>query len=514
MGNAEISRRSFIAASLGTAGILGAAALSGCSETGTNSSDSKKKESWDTEADIVIVGSGTAGLTAAVTAIELGASVIVVEKTELVGGVSSACVQYCAPGSKSLDLPQRFDGVEDSADIMFDDAMRLSNGTADPGLVKIRCDNAADGIDWLVDHGCEFRDTLKISEGRHGQGKYIAASAGEVTSKLSAIVEQSGTVMASCSLESLVRSDGDRVTGIVCEKADGSKVSIGAHKAVILCTGMWTNDETLLTRHMYEIPQVFQDAADCFADLGMPYGPFTGESIIAAQAIGAAVRHMEYNFIEPCYSRADLMSQGVAVAGITRVVGQVLVGSDGKRFADEGSTRGALGRAVQKLQDGVFYPVLDGHIIPNQMNPKEEVLQKWVDGGFVARADTLEDVAAKAQELFGIPADVLLASIEKYNEGCATGSDEFGKDSHFLTPVDTAPFTIGPVETCGLIYTHGGLDANEDARVRDVNGEAIPGLYAAGMCTGGHFGIDTVSGDWQMDSVVFGRIAGANAAAE
>lgn len=515
MENVGISRRSFItAASLGAAGVLGAVALGGCSGSEGGASDSKNGESWDTETDVVVVGSGTAGLVAAVTAIEAGAEVVLVEKTELVGGVSSACVQYCAPGSKSLNLPQRFNDIEDSAEIMFDDAMRISEGTADADLVRVRCNGAADGIDWLVAHGCEFRDSLKISEGRHGQGKYIAASSGEVTSKLIPIVEQSGTIMASCALESLVRADDGRVAGIVCSKGDGSKTKIGARKAVVLCTGMWTNDETMLPRHMYEVPQVFHEAADCFAGLGMPYGPFTGEAIRAAQSVGAAVRHMEYNFVEPCYSRADLMSNGVAVAGITRVVNQVLVGSDGKRFADEGSTRGALGRAAQKLVDGVFYPVLDGHIVPNQMNPKEEVLQKWVDGGYVARADTLEEVTAKAQELFGIPADSLLASIEKYNEGCASGSDEFGKDSHFMTPIDTAPFTVGPVETCGLVYTHGGLDADVDARVRDVDGEVIPGLYAAGMCTGGHFGIDTVSGDWQMDSVVFGRIAGTNAAAE
>lgn len=515
MSSTRISRRSFITtASLGAAGLLGATALGSCAQSETASPDSKADANWDAETDVVVVGSGTAGLVTAVTAIEAGVDVTMIEKTDLVGGVSSACVQYCAPGSRSLNIPQPFDDVEDSADIMFNDAMRLSDGTADATLVKIRCDNAASGIDWLVDHGCEFRNALKISEGRHGQGKFIAASAGEVTSKLIPIVEQSGTVMSSCALQSIVRSENGRITGVVCSKAEGDTISIGARKAVVLCTGMWTNDETLLARHMYEIPQVFQEAADCFASLGMPYGPFTGEAILAAQAVGAAVRHMEYNFIEACYSRADLMSQGVAVAGITRVVGQMLVGSNGKRFADEGATRGALGHAAQKLQDGVFYPILDGHIVPSQMNPKEEVLQKWIDGGFVARADTLEEVAVKAQELFGIPSDALVASIVKYNEGCASGSDEFGKDPHFMTPIDTAPFTVGPVETCGLIYTHGGLDADTNARVKDINGEVIPGLYAAGMCTGGHFGTDTVSGDWQMDSVVFGRIAGANAAAE
>ena len=136
----------------------------------------------------------------------------------------------------------------------------------------------------------------------------------------------------------------------------------------------------------------------------------------------------------------DLMSQGVAVAGITRVVGQVMVGSNGKRFTDEGKTRGAIARDVLKLEDNVFYPVLDGHFVPTQVNPKEEVLQKWIDGGFVVTADTLEEVASKAESSFGIPAITLIASIKPTTRGCSSGTDEFGKDPHF--PYPDQPGTI------------------------------------------------------------------------
>lgn len=304
-----------------------------------------------------------------------------------------------------------------------------------------------------------------------------------------------------------------RIIGAIC--LDGGKEKrIRTRKAVIICSGPWTNDEVMIPRHMNELPETPAAAGETFASLGMPYGPFTGEAIRAAQKAGAAVRHMEYCVSEPCYSTSDLMSQGVAVAGITRVVGQVMVGSNGKRFTDEGKTRGAIARDVLKLEDNVFYPVLDGHFVPTQVNPKEEVLQKWIDGGFVVTADTLEEVASKAESSFGIPAITLIASIQAYNEGCSSGTDEFGKDPHFLTPINQAPFYVGPVETCIMLYTNGGLDADENARVRNADGDVIPGLYAAGMCTGGQFGIDTVSGSWQTNSIVFGRIAGANASKE
>ena len=187
---------------------------------------------------------------------------------------------------------------------------------------------------------------------------------------------------------------------------------------------------------------------------------------------------------------------------------------NGKRFTDEGKTRGAIARDVLKLEDNVFYPVLDGHFVPTQVNPKEEVLQKWIDGGFVVTADTLEEVASKAETSFGIPAGTLIASIQAYNEGCSSGTDEFGKDPHFLTPINQAPFYVGPVETCIMLYTHGGLDADENAPRTQRRRRRDSRPYAAGMCTGGQFGTDTVSGSWQTNSIVFGRIAGANASKE
>ncbi len=507
------SRRTFLAgAGLGAAGILGGSMLTACasSDSGTASNDS-----WDIETDIVVVGSGMAGVASAVSAIEAGAEVIMIDKSEMLGGTSSVCVQYCAYGS-SLDVPQNFPDVTDSAELMFENAMEVSEGTADPNLVKILCDNSYDAIDWLVDHGCTFNETLKLSEGRQGQGKYIANPTGNPTTNLLAIVEEKGQVLSESALEEIVRDpESGRATGISFTDKEGTSKRIKARKAVILCTGPWVDDEVMVPRHSNPLPEVPTKAGETFAALGGPYGPFTGEGIRVAQNAGAAVRHMEYLVSEPCYSTSELMEQGIAVAGITRTVNQVLVTSQGERFTDEGKARGAIAEDVLALPDNVFYPILDGHLVPSQANPSEEVLAKWIDGGFVVKGDTLEDMAAQAEQVLGIPQANLIASINKYNEYCYAGNDaDFNKDSHFLIPLDQPPFYAGPIETCILIYSHGGLDADENSRVKDIDGNVIPGLYAAGSCTGGRFGKDTVSGNWQMDSVVFGRIAGESAAAE
>ena len=194
---------------------------------------------------------------------------------------------------------------------------------------------------------------------------------------------------------------------------------------------------------------------------------------------------------------ADVVVVGSGAAGISAAVAAIAVD-------------------VMNQPGSVCYPVTDGHIVPSQlqMGGSVEAMEQWAADGHVARGETLEELAANMEELFGTPADAVLATLNRYNEFCAAGSDDdFGKDPHYLTPYDQPPFYAGPAETCRYLYTHGGLDTDLQAQVQGIDGVPIAGLYAAGMCTGGHLGTDTISGNWQLDAVVFGRIAGANAAA-
>ncbi len=211
------------------------------------------------------------------------------------------------------------------------------------------------------------------------------------------------------------------------------------------------------------------------------------------------------------------MKQGVAAFGVSRSIDMVLVGPDGKRFTDEGQKRGTIGLDIMALDGSVCYPVCDCHVVPSQlqMGGTQEAMDQWAADGFAARGETLEELASSMEATFGIPAAEALATLNAYNEYCAAGEDaEFGKDPHFLTPLDQPPFYAGPATSARYLYTHGGLAIDVEARVSDVDGAPIPGLYAAGRCTGGTFGAETISGTWQVDCVVFGRIAGANAAAD
>lgn len=509
---AGLTRRNFMLGSaVAAAGVL----MAGCSASGEGTGKaSGSAVEWSQETDIVVVGAGTAGVVSAVAALEAGASVTLIDKADFVGGISSACVQFCTPGS-SLGLPQLFDGVEDSADLLYEDMMRTSEDTADPTYLKILCDNAESATEWLIDHGCEFKPALKMAEGRPGRGKYIYASTGEPITKMLPMLEEQATIMLKTTLEEVIFDEAEgRVVGVGVLDKSGERANIKAAKGVILCTGMWHDDSLMMARHAPAAPAIVNEAAEVFAGMGMPYGPMTGEAIRAAQKIGAAVRHMDYVVPEPWYAPAELMSQGIGVAGATRSVNQVMVDAAGKRFTDEGAGRGHCGEDVIRKADGLFFPVYDGHIVPSQANPPQEKLDEWVAAGHVAKGETLEELAANMESLFGVPAADFLATMTEYNGFCAAGEDAaFGKDPHYLVAFDQAPFYAGPKQTALQFYTHGGLDADENGAVRNIEGETIPGLFAAGMCAGGHLGRDTVSGAWQTNSVVFGRLAAAAAAA-
>lgn len=447
-----LSRRSLVAGAA-TAAAAACAVATSASPLAARASEAP---AWDIEADVVVVGSGAAGISAAVAAIEAGASVVMVEKWDTLGGISASCVQFCAYDS-GLHTPQPFADVTDDAEQMFAASMEASGNTADPAFLRVICETSPDVIDWMV----------------------------------------------------------ARVSGVVCEASDGP-VRIGATGGVVICSGPWPDDEVLGARHLpATMGQMSAAVAQTMVSMGVPFGPYTGEAVCAAQKIGAGVRHMEYVMPDPYYAVPELMLQRVAAFGVSRSVNQVLIGSDGRRFTDEGKMRGAIAVDVMNQPGSVCYPVTDGHIVPSQlqMGGSVEAMEQWAADGHVARGETLEELAANTEQLFGTPADEVLATLTRYNEFCAAGSDDdFGKDPHYLAPYDQPPFYAGPAETCRYLYTHGGLDTDLEAQVQAVDGEPIAGLYAAGMCTGGHLGTDTISGNWQLDAVVFGRIAGANAA--
>lgn len=465
-----VSRRSLVA---GAATAALAAAASHAVALAVEAPDAV----WDIETDVVVVGSGAAGISAAVAAIEAGADVVMVEKWDALGGISASCVQFCAYDS-SLHTPQPFADVTDDAEQMFAASMEASGNTADPAFLRLLCEASPDVIDWMVAHGCEFKENLRPSDGRKGQGKYITATPGELVSKLMPLVQEQGRVLAGHRLAELVCDpQAARVSGVVCEASDGP-VRIGATGGVVICSGPWPDDEVLGARHLpAAMGQMPAAVAQTMVSMGVPFGPYTGEAVRAAQKIGAGVRHMEYVMPDPYYAVPELMLQRVAAFGVSRSVNQVLIGSDGRRFTDEGKMRGAIAVDVMNQPGSVCYPVTDGHIVPSQlqMGGSVEAMEQWAADGHVARGETLEELAANMEQLFGTPADEVLATLTRYNEFCAAGSDDdFGKDPTTWPPTTSRPSTPAPPRPAAICTPTAASTPTSRRRCRRSTASPLP----------------------------------------
>ncbi len=192
---------------------------------------------------------------------------------------------------------------------------------------------------------------------------------------------------------------------------------------------------------------------------------------------------------------------------------QVFINKEGTRFVNEYAERDTLASAALKQTDSLFYIICDqvtaGDPQPGAKNGWGDVIDDLVETKSIYRADTLEELA----EEMGVPADTLVAEIEKYNTFIDNQKDpEFGK-TNFGPKIEVAPFYATP-RSPSLHHTMGGLQISDEAQVLDKNGKAIPGFYAAGEVTGGIHAGNRLGGNALTDILVFGRIAGKNAASE
>ena len=507
-----VSRRDFLKAGGIIGGSLAVAGLAGCaSGSAEPASDGGSDIAWDKEADVVVVGSGVAGMTAAVEALEGGASVVVIEREAQMGGASSGCGTFTAWGSS---LPVE-GPVEDSADLFYEDLMRASGNTADPALLRVVADDSYDAVDFLSAHGVAFASDYRLTEGRNGQITYRYESVGGAVLGLKdAFDGLGGELLTATPLTELVRNAEGRCIGVRA----GDGMSIKANKAVVMATGSWIHDEVMVKSEWPNISPEMFDAAVLTGSFGMPFGLHTGEGIRIAQKAGAGVRHLNYLACSPYFSTSEYSSKDVAGAGLTRESDELFINLEGKRFTDESQARGIVAEEIAKQTKGQYLSIVDSKFIPLRLMPvcaPEGVLDSYIENGYVACADTYEDLASQIEGIWGVPADAILQTLNDYKAACEQGVDpEFGKPAPFLTPLVDPPYYAGPTMETQIDIALGGLSTNAQAQVLDVDGVEIPGLYAAGVCTGGHLGKASFMGCYQMDAVVYGRLAGQNAAAQ
>ena len=499
--------------------------------------DTTKAEDSTIDADIAIVGAGGAGMTAAITAAAEGKSVVILESQPMVGGNSVRATGGMNAGKTVYQDENEFGesaGVEktlktaaekyadnatitalaktvseqwaayqadpkgyfDSVELMELDTMIGGKGINDPALVETLCSNSADAIDWLDEHGITLHSVSsfggasvkRIHRPVNAEGKTIAVGsymipllekACEENDKISIQLETTATT--------ILTDETGKAVGVKAVGATGNEVTVNA-KAVILATGGFGANLDMVAELVPALKGFMTTNA----------AGAQGQGIEMAQALGAATVDMDQIQIHPTvqFDTAALITEGL------RGDGAVLINADGKRFIDEVGTRDVVSAAEIAQPGSYSYLVVD-----QAMLDKSSVIAGYVKRGFVFQGNTYEELA----EALGVDAAIFAETMNTWNTYVEAKNDpDFGRTS-FAQPLNTAPYYAIKV-TAGVHHTMGGLVINTDTEVLKADGTAIAGLYAAGEVTGGVHGANRLGGNAVADFVVFGRIAGEEAA--
>ena len=228
----------------------------------------------------------------------------------------------------------------------------------------------------------------------------------------------------------------------------------------------------------------------------------TGDGIIMAQAVGADTVDMDQIQLHPTVIQSD----GTLVSESVRSHGAIIVNTEGKRFVNDLAGRDVVSQAELKQPDGYCFIIFDQHLVD-----EVALTKKFIDRGFVITGETYEELAQN-MELKGDAVQNFVDTMNTWNEAVANGVDEeWGRNNGMDADLSTAPYYAIKIAP-GIHHTMGGIKINTNTEVIDTDGNVIPGLFAAGETTGGIHGGNRVGGNAVCDFIVFGRIAGKNAA--
>ncbi|MBR3873294.1 MAG: flavocytochrome c [Clostridia bacterium] len=485
--------------------------------------------------DVVVVGAGGAGMSAAITAADAGKTVVILESQAMVGGNTvratggmnaaktalqdnnefgeqaglektlasietswadnAAIVELAATVKTQWEEYQKNPtGYFDSKELMQLDTLIGGKGINDVELVKTMVEGTESGIEWLSSIGADLTSVgsfggasvKRIHRPVNAEGKTVSVGS-YIVPILEKNVTDRGVEILFNTTATEITMDNGVVTGVKGVTADGGNVLVSA-KAVVLATGGFGAN----------LPMVAELKPELNGFMTTNAAGLQGQGIAMATAVGAATVDMEQIQIHPTVQAdtAALITEGL------RGDGAILVNAEGKRFIDEVGTRDVVS-AAEIAQTGSFSWL----IVDQKMVDASSVIAGYIKKGLTIEGASYEELAAN----IGVPAADFAATMEAWNANVAAKTDaEFGRTS-FANPLDTAPFYAIKV-TAGIHHTMGGLKINANTEVLTAEGAAIPGLYAAGEVTGGVHGANRLGGNAVSDIVVFGRIAGTNAA--
>lgn len=503
-------------------------------------------------ADVVVIGGGGAGLSAALTALDKGKSVVLLEKFPAIGGNTvrtGGWVNAAEPawqgdfpalaGEKETlmalaetpesefvgeylndfrtlkaQLDDYFNQHDHGNKYLFDsiELHRIQtylggkrtdrNGEAIYGqydLVETLTSRSMESVDWLTEKGVDFeRGLVDIAVGAlwrraHKPKRHKGV---EFVDKLQKrIKEQNGRIITDTRATDLIVEDG-KVVGVKATQANGNQLIVKASHGVIMTSGGFGANTPMVKKYN----TYWKNIADDIKTTNSP--ALVGDGIEMGEKVGAELVGMGFAQLMPI---GDPKSGALLTGLIVPPENFVFVNQKGKRFVDECGSRDKLADSFFD-NGGTVYMIADAEIRKTAANTSDETIAREIDEGIIVEANTLAELADK----IGVPQAEFLQTIKQYNTCVEQGHDpEFNK-SAFGLKVEKAPFYATPRQP-SIHHTMGGLKIDTSARVIGKDGNVIPGLYAAGEVTGGIHAGNRLGGNALIDIFTFGRIAGASA---
>ena len=492
----------------------------------------EKAEDSTVDADIVIVGAGGAGMTAAITAAEEGKSVVILESQSMVGGNSVRATGGMNAGKTVYQDENEFGesaGVEktlktaaekyadnetitalaktvseqwaayqanptgyfDSVELMELDTMIGGKGINDPALVETLCANSADAIDWLDEHGITLHNVSsfggasvkRIHRPVNDEGKIVSVGSYMIPLLEENCKKAGVQILLNTTANEILTDANGAAVGVKATGSTGETVTVNA-KAVVLTTGGFGANLDMVVKYKPELKGFMTTNA----------AGIQGQGIEMAEAIGAATVDMDQIQIHPTVeaNTAALITEGL------RGDGAVLINAEGKRFIDEVGTRDVVS-AAEIAQTGSYSWL----VVDQAMVDASSVIQGYIKKGYTVTGETYEELG----KAMGVDEAAFAETMNTWNGYVDAKNDpDFGRTS-FANKLDTAPYYAIKV-TAGVHHTMGGLTINTNTEVLKEDGSVIPGLFAAGEVTGGVHGANRLGGNAVADFTVFGRIAG------
>ncbi|SEI56199.1 fumarate reductase flavoprotein subunit [Alkalibacterium gilvum] len=438
--------------------------------------------------DVIIVGSGGAGLSAAIEAKDAGANPVIFEMMPVAGGNTK---KSSAGMNASETKFQEAAGVEDSNEAFFEETMIGGKETNDEELLSYMIDNSADAINWLDSIGITL-DNLTTTGGMSVERTHRpsdGSAVGEylVNGLLDNAYERDISLFVNSEVQTILEEDG-KVTGVEVLVNQTEERTIKSDAVIVATGGFGANSEMVVEN---------DPALEGFVTTN--HEGSTGTGIEMISSLGGDVVDMDDIQIHPTVEQ----SSGYLITEAVRGEGAILVSNEGTRFTNEMNTRDVVSADIIALPEKKAYLIFDDGV-----KERVKAINKYESEGFVVSGDSIEELANE----MSLPAEALNETIETWNKSVSEGSDSaFGRDTAMDEDLSNGSYHAVEVAP-GVHHTMGGVHINTFTEVIKTDGNKVEGLYAAGEMTGGIHGSNRIGGNAVADIIIFGRQAGKQAA--